>query len=264
LIFYLHGLGNDHRQFSDAILQLPFRAISLSLFGFDNKAQLRPPITMHDHTILLHAVMKDVCSHLQPRQVVLVGFSSGADHVLQCISSDIFSDFPITGLLSLGCNIHIDYCFASSKMAQLTSGDDKQILTTINQFGTSFSTLSDWLILHGYLVTAFSKFGTHTDALSRYSDDIISPFKDGSLTQFPKWYKCCTKRVPHVRFIFDTDGFDGLDRLMQKHLEDNIVGDDFDEDTIVRIPFSHMELGQPENIYKYTLEFMEYINSKQN
>jgi serine/threonine protein kinase len=262
LVFYLHGMGYDHRQYSDVIRQLPYRAVALSLYGFDQNAPLRVPLELHDHSTLMHALIKDVCDRLRPHHIVLVGASSGADHMLHYVSSKESADIQVTGLLSLGCNIHFDDCFASSKLAQLTSGDDAQILSTINEFNCGISSLSDWLLLYGYFLTAFSKFGTQTEPLKQYASDIISPFRDGDLEQFPKWYRNCVKRISHFQFVIDTDGYPALDRLMHQHLENNVLGDEFHEDTIVRVPCSHMKLGQTEWVLKQTLDFVRLLEAK--
>jgi hypothetical protein len=262
LIIYLHGIGHDHRQFSGVLQQLPIRAISLSLFGFDLNARLRLPLTLHDHSILIHAWLKNVTTRLRPRHLVLSGFSSGADHILHFLSSDEFADINVTGLLSLGCNIHLDDCFATSKFANLSSGDENQILSTIKAFSTNSSSLDSWLLIHDYLLTAFAKFGTTTEPLRQYATDIVAPFKEGSLAQFPKWYKSCVQRVPHVRFVSDADGFSALDRMLRQHLEENVLGDDFHESTIIRDPISHMALGQTETVLKHTLEFMKLLGQR--
>ena len=259
LIVYLHGIGNDHRQFSEVLQQLPFRAIALSLFGFDKNALLRPPLTLHDHSILIHAWLKEVTSRLRPRRLVLAGFSSGADHILHFASSEQFADIKLTGLVSLGCNIHFDDCFTTGKLANLISEDENQILSILKEFSTNSSSLGNWLLVHDYLLTAFAKFGTETEPIRQYSSDIVIPFKDGRTTQFSKWYKACTKRVPHVRFVTDADGEQALDRMLQEHLEDNILGNDFNEEIIVRDPISHMELGQPDMVIKHTLALMKLL-----
>jgi len=262
LIIYLHGIGNDHRQFSELLEQLPFRAISLSLFGFDPNAQLRTPLGLEDHSTLLQAVIKDICNRLRPRNIVLAGYSSGADHVLHLLSSEEFADISVTGLLSLGCNVQFDDCYVSSKLATLNSGDEIQILATIKEFYNVISSMDEWILLHGYLLTAFTKFGTDTVPLRQYATDIMAPFKSGSLDQFSKWYKVCTKRVPHVRFVFDTDGYKTLDILMHQHLENDILGHDFRQETMLRVPCGHMALGQTENTLKLTLEFMKLLGAK--
>jgi len=113
--------------------------------------------------------------------------------------------------------------------------------------------------LHNYLVTAFSKFGDQTEPFRKYAADILEPFKDGGWEQFPIWYKGCLKKVDHVRFIVDTGGYDTLDQLMQCHLEDNVLGDGFNESTIVRVSESHMDLVTTEDVLRYTHEFMEFL-----
>ncbi len=262
LIIYLHGIGHDHRQFTDVLRQLPYRAIALSLYGFDKNAQLRLPIGLDDHSILLHAVIKNVCSSLKPKQVVLVGFSSGADHFLEILNSELFSDIKVKGMLALGCNLHLQNCFATSKYSELENGNEEQVLATIKLFSQNAASISDWLLFHDYLLIAFSKFGAEIQTLKKYSTDIIAPFNNGSWEQFPKWYKNSIKKILHTRIIFDTDSSEELDVIMQQHLDENVLGDDFHEDTIVRVPYSHMVLGQPEMVCKHTLDFMKLLSSK--
>lgn len=262
LIFYLHGIGNDHRQFSEVLRELPYRAVAFSLYGFDNNAQYRVPIILQDHSILMHAMLKELCNRLKPQKVIMVGFSSGADHILHCLTSELFDDIKVKGILSLGCNIHLEDCFATSAFAELTSGDENQILSIIKSFSNNASSISDWLILHNYLATAFSKFKDQTEPLRQYAADILKPFMNDSWAQFPKWYKSCVKKIPHVRFIIDTGGYSTLDGIMRQHLEENILGDDFHENTIVRDTASHMELVKTEIVCKHTLDFMKLLNSK--
>ena len=261
LIVFLHGIGKDHRQFAEVLQQLPFRAISLSLFGFDLNAQLRLPLSLNDHSLLIYAWLKDVTGRLRPRHLILAGSSSGADHFLNFLSSKEYVDIKVAGLLSLGCNLHLEDCFATSKFANLTSGDEKQILSTIVEFSSKYSSLQGWLLMHNYLLAAFTKFGTNTESLKQYSADIIAPFADGGWSQFPIWYRNCVRRVPYVRFVFDADGYKSLDRILEQHLESNVLGDDFEEDTIVRDPVSHIELGQSEVVCKHTLDFIDNIEA---
>jgi hypothetical protein len=175
------------------------------------------------------------------------------------MSESKFDDIQVSGLLSLGCNVHLDDCFATSKLSELSSGDENQILSTIKQFSGDQSNLNDWLLIHSYLLTAFKKFGTNTESLSQYAKDITVPFLEGDLKQFPIWYKNSIKKVPNVRFIFDTGGYKTLEMMMREHLDRNVLGDDFREDTIVKVPLSHMALGQSGNVYKYTMDFMKNL-----
>lgn len=264
LVFYLHPLGADHGYFSDVLQQLPYRAIAISVFGFERNAQLRRPVTLRDHSVLIHALIKDVSTRLRPRDIVLAGNSSGSDHILHMLTSDVLADVNVTGVLALGCNIHFDDCFASARLADLTDGDEEQIMSIISLLSQMPSSLNSWLVLHDYLVASFSKFRVNTAPLSQYASDIVAPFRDGSLEQFSKWYRYCTSRVPHIQCVIDTDGYPCLDRLMQKHLENNILGDDFREETIVRAPCSHMELGNSEMVLKYTLEFVKSLEAKRH
>lgn len=256
LIFLLHGIGSDHRQYMDMLRQFPYRTVAMSMYGFDVNAQVRLPITLDDHSVLIYTLLKDLQKKLNPNKIVMVGFSSGADHILHFISDNKFDDIQVSGLLPLGCNVHLDDCFVTRKLSKLSSGDENQILSTLKQFGGDQSNLNDWLLFHTYLLTAFEKFGTNTEPLRQYAQDIMKPFLEGDLNQFSIWYKNSIKKIPNVRFVFDISGYKTLEMMMREHLENNVLGDNFREDSIVKVPMSHMALGQPENVYKYTMDLM--------
>ncbi len=144
----------------------------------------------------------------------------------------------------------------------MTSGDEDQILSILKLFSSEASSMNDWLILHNYLVTAFSKLGTQTESLSKYAADIYEPFKAGGWDQFPKWYKSCVNKIDHFQFITDAGGHNALDSMMQMHLEKNLLGDQFLENTIVKVPVSHVDLVKPEDVLRYTNEIMKLVVTK--
>ena len=52
-----------------------------------------------------------------------------------------------------------------------------------------------------------------------------------------------------------------MDEILGHHIKENVLGDEFREDTIVRESVPHVELAHSEILLKHTLEFIHQINA---
>ena len=120
MVIFLHGLGLDQRQFKELLHIFPHRGIAPSLYGFNIHANQRPPLSIHDHSILLRALLKNLRSQFHPKHIILCGHSTGADHILHLVDSRKGVGEKISGLVSFGCNTNLQNCLFSSKLAKLT------------------------------------------------------------------------------------------------------------------------------------------------
>jgi serine/threonine protein kinase len=218
LVIYLHAWGLDHRHCADFI-----------------KAKHRLPLSLNDHSILFRNLFSELRERINPKHVILTGHSSGADHAMLISISDIHPGLDITGLLLFGCNTNLGSCFISAKFAELKHSNAEELLGEMKRMGG-----------HEYMVTVFSKFGTNADPLRTFGADLVKPFKENDWKQFTYWYQAATKRFPHVRFIIDSDDFETMDKILGYHIKENVLGDEFREDTIVRENVPHVELAHPE------------------
>lgn len=261
LIIFLHAWGLDHRYTVDFLASLPYRGIAPTLYGFDRRSPNRLPLTLEDQSVLMREFFSETNNRIQPRYVVLSGFSSGADHALHLVTSDSDLCIPVTGLLSFGCNVSLDSCFISSRFAELKQSNPRELLEEIKKIGNSTRSMNEWLKFHEYMVDVFSKFGDNADPLRSFGKGIVEPFRKHDWKQFAHWYRTAMEKIPHVRFVIDSDDFDKIDEILARHLESNVLGDRFREDTIVRENVSHIELADVETVLKHTMELVSQIRS---
>lgn len=261
MIIFMHGLGLDQRQFTEALHMLPHRGIAPTLYGFDVNASYRPPLTVNDHSILLRALFRDLKERYRPRHVVLCGQSAGADHFLQLIESADGAGIEVSGLLAFGCNISLQTCVMTSRLARLTLGDESEVIEAIRDFGHRVGSLTDYLTVCEYSVMGFSKFGANVEAMQVFASGILQPFESQEGDAFPRRYRTVIERVPHVRFVFSKYEFEALDEVLRRHLENNVLGDRFREVTIVRENVSHLALSDPEIVMNHALAIVEQLQS---
>jgi len=261
LVIYLHAWGLDHRHCADFIKALPCRGIAPTLYGFGQYAKNRLPLSLDDHSILFRNLFTELNKNINPKQVILTGFSSGADHATRISISETYSGLDITGLLLFGCNTNLGSCFISSKFAELKHSSAEELLGEMKRIGSNAKSLGEWLKFHEYMVTVFSKFGANADPLRTFGSDLVKPFRENDWRQFATWYQSAMEKFQHVRFVIDSDDFETMDKILGYHLKENVLGDKFREDTIIRENVPHVELAHPEILLKHTLEFISQIEA---
>jgi serine/threonine protein kinase len=259
LVIYIHAWGLDYRQATDFLSALPYRGIAPTLYGFGQYARHRPPLTLNDHSILLRALFRRLNETIEPRYVVLSGFSSGADQIMHIATSDQDPGIEISGLLPFGCNVHLGSCFISAKFADLKQSNAEGLCNEIKQLGNNAQSLGEWLKFHEYMVTIFSKFGKNADALRALGTDIVKPFREKDWKQFAIWYREVNARYRHFRFVVDSDDNEIMDKILEFHLKENVLGDGFRESTIVREEVPHVELANSDILLRRTKEIIADI-----
>lgn len=260
LVIYMNG-GIDHRHVREFLESLQCRGISPTLYGYDLRSPNRLPLTLEDHSVLFRALFSEINDRIKPKHVILMGFSSGADHALHLATSEIDPGIKLSGLLAFGCNINLESCFLTSKFANLKHGNPEELLEGIKEISNSTRTLGEWLKFNEYLVEIFSKFDVNADPLQSYGEGIVEPFRKNDWKQFAYWYRTATERIPNVRFILDIDDTERINAVLARHLESNVLGDGFREESIVRENIAHIHLSNPQTLLKYTGEMIEQITS---
>ncbi|GGQ94456.1 alpha/beta fold hydrolase [Kitasatospora griseola] len=85
IVVFLHGLGLDARDFVDYLAHHEAQhAIAVTLHGFDpGPQQAFPPVALSTHIAMTADALAAVAAENPGKRIVLVGFSLGADLVLQ-------------------------------------------------------------------------------------------------------------------------------------------------------------------------------------
>jgi serine/threonine protein kinase len=244
LVVFLHGAGGDHHEFEPILSQMPYRGVAVTLFGFGPEAALRLPLPLEDHHRLLRRFIEDLDRRLRPRLKILVGHSSGADQLLRMSASPEGPGAEFDGLLLSSPNIGLESAFATKVFAELTD-DPAHILAIFKSLGGGLESLDAWVIMQDYLVQTSRKFGTDFSVLRQYGKDILAPYLEND-DAFYEWARIAMDRVPCVRFVFAEEEVAFAETVINRHLDRNVLGDRFTDETIQFASAGHMELTKPE------------------
>jgi serine/threonine protein kinase len=262
LVIYLHAWGLDHRHAEEFLASLPCRGVAPTLYGFGLHANHRFPLSLEDHSRLLRSLFRQLHVRIQPKRVILTGFSSGADHAVHLATSPIDAGIRIDGLLPFGCNTSYKSCFLSARFAELKHSNTDELLDEMKRIGSNTRSIGEWLKFHEYMVTVFTKFGKNADPLKVFGADLAKGFLEHDWEQFAIWYRTAAKKVPHLRFVVDADDLETVDTILENHLQRNVLGDQFMENTIVREDAPHVQLAHPEILLKHTLVMIQEMNAR--
>jgi serine/threonine protein kinase len=257
LVCLLHGLGLGHRELEPHLKQLPYLAVSPSLYGQEIGRHPRIPLSLADHIVILREWLLDVIERSQASTVALVGLSCGADIWFQMLLAN--DAVPhVDGLLALGCNLSVDTCFVSRVLARLAPDKPEVSIAELRRFSETADSLDDWLNVHEYLVRVLRKFQGDMGVLQRAAADIVGPFKDTpEFETFAQWFKGARQRVPALRLVFSSDSGSqaALARLKLKNLDTGILGEEFPESIITVAPdVDHFQLMGPESVAAHVVE----------
>jgi serine/threonine protein kinase len=250
LVVFLHGVGGDYRRFELSVRNLPYRAVSLTLAGFAPGDSYRPVLAFDDHSQLLRLLLAELVAECRPARTVLVGFSAGADQFLRMLDSSEGLGVTIAGLVALGTNISLETCFVSRLYAKMDAVNPDGILQSLKSLGEGITSLSSWLVAQTYISQTFLKFGSDLEPLRRYSAELIAPFEGGG-DPLPGWYRAAMERIPSVRFVFSNEEAGPARAVLTRHLEQDVLGDRFREDSYVTEPVAHGRLPEPELANRY-------------
>jgi len=256
LVVLLHGVGADNSRFENVVPTLPQRAVAITLVGFGKREGHRPMLSMDDHSRVLRALLQEVVRESRPRRVLLVGHSAGADQFLRMIHEDAGAGIDVSGLIGLGPNVSLETCFATRLYAKLDTANPAGTLAILKTLAKDIDSLETWLVVQNYLSQTFMKLGSNLEPLARYAADMIKPFETPDADPLADWYRSARRKIPRVRLVFSKEEAGPAEALLARHLESNVLGDDFREDSFVLEPVHHMALLDPVLISRHVGEML--------
>jgi pimeloyl-ACP methyl ester carboxylesterase len=241
LVVFLHGLGADGGQFANFLKALPHRAVAVTLVGFGKNEKRRPTLGLDDHSRVLRMMLREITAVCRPRRTVLVGHSAGADQLMRMMHDEDGAGVHVDGLIALGPNVSLDTCFATRLYAKIDAANPDGTLEILKSLAEHIDTLETWLVVQSYFAEMFIKLGNDLEPLRRYAADLVRPFEQAG-DPFADWYRSAKKRVPHVRLVFSNEEAAAAEGLLARHLESNVLGDDFTEDSFTIERVHHLAL----------------------
>jgi pimeloyl-ACP methyl ester carboxylesterase len=241
LVVFLHGLGADGGQFEQFLNASPHRAIAVTLVGFGKHERRRPTLSIDDHSRVLRMLLREIVTECRPRKTLLVGHSAGADQLMRMMHDEAAAGVPVDGLIALGPNVSLDTCFATRLYARIDPANPDGTLPILKSLADHIGTLETWLVVQSYFAQMFMKLGTELEPLRRYAADLVMPFESPG-DPLADWYRSAKQRVPHVRLVFSNEESAAAEALLARHLESNVLGDDFTESSFAIERVHHLAL----------------------
>jgi pimeloyl-ACP methyl ester carboxylesterase len=260
LVFFLHGLGLDHRDFEPILKRLSYRGVSPTLYGCEPERRGRISLSLADHVIILREWLREVAERHQPRIIVMVGFSLGADMGFQLLLGPTEEPRPAIAFLSLECNLSLDTSFVSQVLAALAPEHPEISVAELRRLGETAGSLDEWLNIQEYLVKVLRKFQGDIGVLRRVASDIVRPFRDEpGFEAFAHWFRGARERVRVLRLVFSNDSGSraALSRLRLENLDNGILGEEFRESAIrVSANADHFDLMAAEHVLRQVDELV--------
>jgi len=239
VVCYLHGLGLDARDFEATLRASPYRALAVTMYGFEPRARRRVRLSLVDHARILREWLRDAVRAPAGSRLFLVGFSAGADLWMQILAAAAPDDaVRLDGLLLLDCNMMHETAFVTRVFARLPDDNETELLAGLRTFGEDARALGEWLNTHEYLVKVFRKFRSDIGTLTGVSRELVGPFEGTGLLTFVERYKRVSQLVPALRFAFsDSDANRrAVAELRLLNLDSGALGDRYREESVVIEP----------------------------
>jgi alpha-beta hydrolase superfamily lysophospholipase len=224
--------------------------VAVTLIGFGQRERNRPSLGVDDHSRVLRLLLRDLVAGCQPARTLLVGHSAGGDQLLRMLHDDMGAGVEIAGVVALGPNVSIETCFATRLYSKLDAGNPAGTLAILKTLAHDIDSLEAWLVVQNYFSQMFLTLGSDIEPLRRYAADIASPFQQPG-EPLAEWYRAARRRVPHVRLVFSNEEAAAAEALLARHLENNVLGNDFTEDSFVFERVHHLGLLDPELISRH-------------
>src|SRR6266849_2170649 len=261
LVFFLHGLGLDHRDFEPILKRLAFRGLSPTLFGCEPECRGRLSLSLADHVAILREWLRDVTQRFQASTVVMVGFALGADMGFELLFAPFDEPPPqIDAFLSLECNLSLDTCFVSRLLASIDPDRPDMWIGDLKRYGDTAASLDEWLTIHEYLVKVLRKFQGDIGVLQRAAADIVRPFSEKpGFEVFARRYRGARERLLSLRLVFSdaSSTRTALARLKLENLDRGILAGEFPEGEITVSPNTdHFGLMATEQVLRQVDELV--------
>jgi pimeloyl-ACP methyl ester carboxylesterase len=239
LVFFLHALGLDHRDFEPILKRLAYRGFGPTLYGFEPDRQERISLSLVDHAKILREWLGDLTQRFRPSKVVMVGFAQGADLGFEMLLAP--SGEPplrIDAFLSLECNLSLETCVVSRLLAGIDPDRPDMWIGDL-RFGGTTASLDEWLIIHESLVRLLRKYQGDIGVLQRAAADIVRPFSEKpGFEVFAQRLRGARQCVPSLRLVFSDAARTraALTRLKLENLDSGILEGEFPEGEIAVSP----------------------------
>jgi hypothetical protein len=209
---------------------------------------------MKNHVGIMRELLRHSIEESGASIVVVTGFSAGADVAMRLIGDDDGAASPIDGLLTLGCNLGLDTCWATRVFSRVRPGDETGLLEDLRTLSAGTTTIDDWVASHEYFVNVLRRMRGDMDAVRRFSEDIVAPFLEDNDGTFPRWFRAVNDKVRVVRCVWEGSATNVrlVQALRMRNLDIGLLGERYSDDSIhVEPGIGHFDLVRPDVLRRH-------------
>lgn len=258
VVFYLHGLGLDCRDFYAMMNHSRYRSIAPTMIGFHPGDAYVPNLDLQQHCDILGGFMETCVRDIPKiRKTIVVGFSIGADVAFQVLGKKCWAAPGSIGLLALDCNLSSDTCFISKRLATMNvDAPTKTLVRIASRLASDKAKLGAWLEIHEYLVKVFRKLAGNLAPLKELAQEIKARFDTRTLRRFFDYYSAVTKNGVAVRCVLsDSPQHRALCKTPSMRTKHELVIGIADNT-------SHFDLiEEPKRLEEYVGEMVHFLDS---
>ncbi len=105
------------------------------------------------------------------------------------------------------------------------------------------------------------KLGTDLEPLKRYAADRVAPFETPG-DPLADWYLSARRQISNIRFVFSDEERGPAELLPRRHLENNVLGDEFTESSFIIEPVGHVALLEPRLVVRHVEDIVAQATGK--
>ena len=205
LVCYFNRWCMDPQDGAELLRRTPFRAVAPAFFGFESGRRYRVLLSLDDHLRLIGGLLDELIATNEPKFVVLVGFSAGADLALRLAADHAKSgERQIHGVVAISPNLVKESAFASAVLARMTVGGEDEVLPYLRRVTDAQQTLQEWADVSEYLARLARRFRDDFRILQAFAADIAMPFEEGPrFSAFSRWYDMSASQGRTLRIVFE-------------------------------------------------------------
>ncbi len=246
LVCYFNRWSMDAEGGAALLRQTEYRAIAPALFGFESTRRYRVVLSLDDHLRLVRGLLDELIATTEPRGVILVGFSAGADLALRFAAANGGATRRIDAVVAASPNLVTESAFASAVLAKMTVAGEDEVLPYLRRVVDAQQTLQEWADVSEYLARLARRFRDDFRVLQRFASDLSSPLEDGErFSAFAGWYGACAERGTAIRCVFEDTALcrQLVGELQQAHKQRRLLGPHHRSGALIMEPGSgHFDL----------------------
>ncbi len=227
LVCYFNRWSMDAEGGAALLRQTEFRAIAPAFFGFESTRRYRVVLPLDDHLHLIRGLLGELIATVEPKIVILAGFSAGADLALRFAAAHGVAQRRIDAVVALSPDLVIESAFASAVLAKMTFAKEDEVLPYLRRVVDAQQTLQEWADVSEYLARLARRFRDDFRVLQNFAHDIASPLEEGERFQaFASWYGTCSAHTAAVRCVFEDTALcrQLVSELLQAQKERRLLG----------------------------------------